>query len=148
MLNPPFIIYTHHNNLKCLLEAKHLNPLQARWTMFFSRFKFQISYRPGSKNSRVNALYRMYSTQDEKSPDEPILPKSIFSNPIQWKFISANAPTTVRRVVHRTACTYHRLNVPTSWIPYTVLWAMVTWGPMELSRFSRRASGCPQWQQI
>ncbi|MGL5294268.1 MAG: Ty3/Gypsy family RNase HI domain-containing protein, partial [Aeromonas sp.] len=44
----PFLIYTDHKNLQYFKEAKPLNPRQAHWAMFFTRFQFQISYRPGT----------------------------------------------------------------------------------------------------
>lgn len=56
----PFTIYTDYKNLQYVREAKRLNSQQARWALFFTRFNFQISYRPGSKNSRADALSRIY----------------------------------------------------------------------------------------
>jgi len=52
----PFIIWTNHKNLTYIREAKKLNPRQARWALFFNCFEFILSYRPGSKNSKPNAL--------------------------------------------------------------------------------------------
>ncbi|KAI3355594.1 hypothetical protein L3Q82_018423 [Scortum barcoo] len=42
----PFIVWTDHKNLEYLKSAKRLNSRQARWALFFSRFRFTLSYRP------------------------------------------------------------------------------------------------------
>ncbi|KAL0186184.1 hypothetical protein M9458_017854, partial [Cirrhinus mrigala] len=52
----PFTLITDHKNLQYLREARRLNPRQARWALFFTRFNFTISYRPGSKNTVADAL--------------------------------------------------------------------------------------------
>uniref|UniRef100_A0A8C5M9T8 Gypsy retrotransposon integrase-like protein 1 n=1 Tax=Leptobrachium leishanense TaxID=445787 RepID=A0A8C5M9T8_9ANUR len=56
----PFSILTDHKNLIYLSEAKRLNPRQARWALFLTRFDFLITYRPGSKNVKADALSRQY----------------------------------------------------------------------------------------
>ncbi|KAK3550994.1 hypothetical protein QTP70_011447 [Hemibagrus guttatus] len=40
----PFMVLTDHKNLEYLWAAKRLNPRQARWALFFTRFNFTISY--------------------------------------------------------------------------------------------------------
>ncbi|KAL0173126.1 hypothetical protein M9458_033437, partial [Cirrhinus mrigala] len=40
----PFTIITDYKNLQYLREARHLNPRQARWALFFTRFNFKITY--------------------------------------------------------------------------------------------------------
>ncbi|KAK3535291.1 hypothetical protein QTP70_007437 [Hemibagrus guttatus] len=52
----PFVILTDHKNLEYLRAVKRLNPRQARWALFFIRFHFTISYCPGSKNVKADAL--------------------------------------------------------------------------------------------
>ncbi|KAK3527107.1 hypothetical protein QTP86_010887, partial [Hemibagrus guttatus] len=52
----PFLVLTDHKNLEYLRDAKRLNPRQARWALFFTRFNFTIYYRPGSKNVKADAL--------------------------------------------------------------------------------------------
>ncbi|KAI3368620.1 hypothetical protein L3Q82_025630 [Scortum barcoo] len=39
----PFIVWTDHKNLQYLKSAKRLNSRQARWALFFSRFRFTLS---------------------------------------------------------------------------------------------------------
>lgn len=51
--NHPFLIITDHRNLAYLQEAKRLNPRQARLALFFYHFKFSVTYRPVSKNGKV-----------------------------------------------------------------------------------------------
>ncbi|KAL0199895.1 hypothetical protein M9458_003082, partial [Cirrhinus mrigala] len=80
----PFQVLTDHKNLQYLRDAKRLTPRQARWALFFTRFQFSISYRPGAKNVRADALSRIHSTEETQEPTEPILSEKIFVNPIQW----------------------------------------------------------------
>ncbi|KAI3377761.1 hypothetical protein L3Q82_008904, partial [Scortum barcoo] len=42
-----FIVWTDDKNLQYLRSAKRQNSHQARWPLFFSRFQFSLSYRPG-----------------------------------------------------------------------------------------------------
>lgn len=48
-----FVVWTDHTNLIYIKAAKHLNSRQARWALFFTRFDFLLSYRPGSKNIKA-----------------------------------------------------------------------------------------------
>ncbi len=80
----PFVVYTDHLNLEYLREANRLNPRQARWALFFTRFYFAISYRPGTKNTKADALSRLHSPDDLSETPEPILPSSLIVSPIQW----------------------------------------------------------------
>ena len=45
----PFLAWTDHKNLEYIRTAKRLNSRQARWELFFNRFDFTLSYRPGSR---------------------------------------------------------------------------------------------------
>ncbi|CAJ0965615.1 unnamed protein product [Ranitomeya imitator] len=54
------VVLTDHKNLTYLESAKRLNPRQARWSLFFARFDFVISYLPGSKNVKADALSRSF----------------------------------------------------------------------------------------
>ncbi len=81
--NHPFTVITDHKNLQYLHEAKRLNPRQARWALFFTRFEFVITYRPGNRNCKADALSRLHST-DAPSDPEPILPPALIVSPILW----------------------------------------------------------------
>ncbi|KAK3511404.1 hypothetical protein QTP70_007228 [Hemibagrus guttatus] len=80
----PFTVLTDHKNLEYLRAAKRLNPRQARWALFFTRFNVTISYRPGSKNTKVDTLSRMFAPKESPETPEPILPENIIVNPITW----------------------------------------------------------------
>ena len=58
----PFLIWTDHRNLVYIRAARRLNPRQARWAMFFTRFVFT---RPGSQNAKADALSRLYDTEEQ-----------------------------------------------------------------------------------
>uniref|UniRef100_A0A8C6M778 Gypsy retrotransposon integrase-like protein 1 n=1 Tax=Nothobranchius furzeri TaxID=105023 RepID=A0A8C6M778_NOTFU len=79
----PFIIWTDHKNLIYLKEAKRLNPRQYRWSLFFYRFNLVLSYRPGSKNVKPDALSRQYASEDETTPCT-ILPTSCIVAGVTW----------------------------------------------------------------
>ncbi|KAK3562094.1 hypothetical protein QTP86_027217, partial [Hemibagrus guttatus] len=80
----PFLVLTDHKNLEYLQAAKRLNPRQARWALFFTRFEFSISYRPGSKNTKADALSRMFAPEESPETPEPILPADLIVSPITW----------------------------------------------------------------
>ncbi len=77
--NHPFEVITDYKSLQYLREAKLLNPIQAQWALFFTRFNFTVTYSPGHKNTKADALSRIHS------PDpvpEPLLPPDLFVRPI------------------------------------------------------------------
>ncbi|KAK3506444.1 hypothetical protein QTP70_017063 [Hemibagrus guttatus] len=76
--NHPFEVITDHRNLQYLREAKRLNPRQARWALFFTRFNFCVTYRPGNKNTKADALSRIHSPDPMPEQLEPILPPDLF----------------------------------------------------------------------
>ncbi|XP_051727379.1 differentially expressed in FDCP 8 homolog isoform X1 [Ctenopharyngodon idella] len=80
----PFQVITDHKNLEYIKSAKRLNPRQARWSLFFTRFQFTVTYRPGSKNSKADALSRRHDHPQAENQPESILPLSIIIAPITW----------------------------------------------------------------
>ncbi|KAK3517182.1 hypothetical protein QTP70_000778 [Hemibagrus guttatus] len=90
----PFIVLTDHKNLEYLRAAKRLNPRKARWALFFTRFKFTISYRPGLKNVKADALSWLYSPDIANDNPEPILPEKLFASPISWSEDTLPQPDT------------------------------------------------------
>lgn len=74
----PFVVWTDHKNLvlEYLKSARRLNPRQARWAMFFTIFNFTLSYVPGSRNGKADALSRLYQPIDTEEQPVPILPPS------------------------------------------------------------------------
>uniref|UniRef100_A0A669DIS8 ribonuclease H n=1 Tax=Oreochromis niloticus TaxID=8128 RepID=A0A669DIS8_ORENI len=61
----PFVVWTDHKNLEYIRSAKRLNARQARWALFFTRFCFTITYRPGSRDVKPNALSRQFTTSED-----------------------------------------------------------------------------------
>lgn len=84
----PFTVLTDHKNLEYLRTAKCLNPRQARWSLFFTRFDFSVTYRPGSKNTKADALSRQFEEEDIPIDPEPILPFHVVVAPIQWDIMT------------------------------------------------------------
>ncbi len=48
----PFTVLIDHRNLEYIRSAKRLNPQQARWSLFFSRFDFKVTYRPDPRTAK------------------------------------------------------------------------------------------------
>lgn len=80
-----FIILTDHKNLEYLRSAKHLNPRQARWALFFTRFRFTVTYRPGSMNTKANALSRQTIPT---AIHDNIIPENLLVAPVQWDIMT------------------------------------------------------------
>ncbi|KAL0146463.1 hypothetical protein M9458_058231 [Cirrhinus mrigala] len=80
----PFQVITDHKNLEYIRGVKRLSPCQARWALFFTRFQFTVTYRPGSKNSKADALSRRYDRPIKPLKPEPILPPTVILAPISW----------------------------------------------------------------
>ena len=118
----PFIVWMDHKNLEYVRTAKRLNSRQARWALFFNRFNFCLSYRPGAKNGKPDALSRIYSP--DPSPEVPsnILPSSCMVGAVTWgiegKVLRANANVTPPR-----GCPPNRLFVPPDLRSQVIHWA-------------------------
>ncbi|KAK3520690.1 hypothetical protein QTP70_030553, partial [Hemibagrus guttatus] len=92
----PFLVLTNHKNLEYFRATKRLNPRQARWALFFTRFDFTISYRPGSKNTRADALSRLFAPEENPDVPETILLERVIVSPITWSeetLLPTNAST-------------------------------------------------------
>ena len=57
--NHPFLIWADHQHLEYIRAARRLKPRQASWAMFFTWFRFTLSYSPGSQNVKADALSRL-----------------------------------------------------------------------------------------
>ncbi|KAI2656914.1 Transposon Tf2-6 polyprotein [Labeo rohita] len=84
----PFTILTDHRNLEYLRSARVMNHRQARWSLFFTRFHFEITYRPGSQNTKADALSRIHEPDHTVSPPESILPPSVIVAPVAWDLMT------------------------------------------------------------
>ncbi len=108
----PFIVWTDHQNVEYIRSAKRLNARQARWALFFGRFEFSISFRPGSKNLKPDALSRQFCSSRGPSTTENILPQHCVVGSATWGVEQAvrralfhvtrpaRAPEVVRPAVH------------------------------------------------
>ncbi|KAI4805924.1 hypothetical protein KUCAC02_010517 [Chaenocephalus aceratus] len=83
--NHPFIVWTDHKNLSYLRSARRLNSRQARWALFLGRFNFTLTYRPGSRNVKADALSRQFASPVEDSRDATILPSSCVVGAARWE---------------------------------------------------------------
>uniref|UniRef100_A0A8C6K7U4 Gypsy retrotransposon integrase-like protein 1 n=1 Tax=Nothobranchius furzeri TaxID=105023 RepID=A0A8C6K7U4_NOTFU len=124
----PVIVWTDHKNLSYLQSAKRLNPRQFRWSLFFSRFNFVITYRPGTRNVKPDALSRQFSPDDPSEAPEPILPATCLVGSLTWD---------IERQIHKAQETEpdpgggppNRLYVPASVRSQVIRWS-------HCSRFS------------
>ena len=81
----PFVVWTDHKNLSYLRSAKRLNSRQARWALFLGRFNFILTYRPGSRNTKPDALSRQSVPEKSCSEPETILPHSCVVAAATWE---------------------------------------------------------------
>lgn len=75
-----FLALKDHQNLEYLHEALQLNPRQACWRLFFTRFNF-IILSTGAKNIKADVCLISIPSETQ---DEPILPPKIIFSLIQW----------------------------------------------------------------
>jgi hypothetical protein len=54
----PLQLITDHKNLEYFMTKKLLNCKQAHWSVFLTRFDYEIVYRPGKSNGKADALTR------------------------------------------------------------------------------------------
>lgn len=61
-----------------------MNPRQACWSLFFTRFYFSVKYRPGNKNLKVDALSHRDDTDQGDQTSVSILSPTVFIAQISW----------------------------------------------------------------
>ncbi len=84
----PFTVLTDHRNLEYLRSAKRLNHRQARWPLFFTRLDFSVTYRPGTQNTKADALSRLHESSIVPLTHESIISPTIILAPIQWDIMT------------------------------------------------------------
>ncbi|KAL0163498.1 hypothetical protein M9458_039251 [Cirrhinus mrigala] len=89
----PFTVWTVHQNLTVIRQTKQLNPRQAQWALFFEHFNFHLSYRPGSKNTKADALSHQHQKDTITSEPAPVLPSHIILAPIRQELPPSDTPT-------------------------------------------------------
>lgn len=81
----PFFVWTNHRNLEYLQTTKRLNVRQARWALFLNCFNFHLSFRPGTKNLKADALSRIHCVDSGPSEPEYVLPRTCILGAIRWE---------------------------------------------------------------
>uniref|UniRef100_A0A8C7WWZ3 Gypsy retrotransposon integrase-like protein 1 n=1 Tax=Oryzias sinensis TaxID=183150 RepID=A0A8C7WWZ3_9TELE len=118
----PFVVWTDHKNLDYIRNAKRLNSRQARWRLFFDRFSFVLSYRPGSKNIKPDALSRRFDPAPVAKTPESILPLSCVVGAVSWQ-IESEVKQANSGVQMPSGCPKNRLFVPQSLRSRVIHWA-------------------------
>ncbi|KAI3360946.1 hypothetical protein L3Q82_013152 [Scortum barcoo] len=100
---------------------RRLNPRQARWALFLSRFEFTLTYRPGSHNTKPDALSRQFSL--DTSPSEPasILPPSCIVGAASWD-IETRVQEALKDHPAPNNCPKDRLFVPSNLRSLVLQW--------------------------
>ena len=118
----PFVVLTDHKNLTYLRSAKRLCPRQSRWALFFTRFNFSISFKPGAQNVRADALSRQFHEPSSPSQaPETILPASCFIGAVTWE-IEAQVTQAQVDEPDPGGGPSNRLFVPTTMRPKVLEW--------------------------
>ena len=118
----PFLVWTDHKNLEYLKKAKRLNACQARWALFFTRFNFTLSYRPGTKNTKPDALSRLFSAEGNGQSDSTILPLSCVVGAVSWEVEAQVLQANVNNPPP-AGCPPNRLFVPNHLHSQVIHWA-------------------------
>lgn len=84
-VDQPFVVWTDHKNLEYIRSAKRLNPRQARWALFFGRFNFALTYRPGSRNVKPDALSRLFEKEERIAEPDTIIPRTCVIGAAIWE---------------------------------------------------------------
>ncbi|KAM9506098.1 uncharacterized protein ACWYII_048073 isoform 2-T2 [Salvelinus alpinus] len=118
----PFVVWTDHKNLEYIRSAKRLNARQARWALFFARFEFEISYRPGNKNTKPDALSRLFSSPVVSTEPEGILPEGRVVGLTVWG-IERQVKQALTHTASPRACPRNLLFAPVSTRLAVLQWA-------------------------
>lgn len=139
-----FLILTDHKNFEYLRYAKRLNPRQTRWALVFTLFDFTVTYHPGSKNTKADALSRQHDGSNPIKPEETLLPESLFVAPIQWDIMTelaqANSQENLPPNTPLIEALYRRISVRKCHSRFTPLSAPVILEFLPLFTFFRTVS--------
>ncbi len=117
----PFLVWTDHKNLEYIRSARRLNARQARWALYFGRFNFSLSYQPGSKNTKPDALSRLFEGPGRDAAPDTILPKWVVVGSLSWD-VERRVEKAVREGEVPRGCPEGRLFVPAALRPEVLRW--------------------------
>uniref|UniRef100_A0A674MXQ5 Gypsy retrotransposon integrase-like protein 1 n=1 Tax=Takifugu rubripes TaxID=31033 RepID=A0A674MXQ5_TAKRU len=118
----PFIVWTDHKNLTYLRNAKRLSSRQARWALFLGRFRFTLTYRPGSRNLKPDALSRQFASEPGEMDPDPILPLSCILGAASWQ-VEERVREAQQSAPDPGGCPPNRLFVPVAVRSEVLHWA-------------------------
>ncbi|TWW58269.1 Retrovirus-related Pol polyprotein from transposon 17.6 [Takifugu flavidus] len=119
----PFLVWTDHKNLEYIRSARRLNSRQARWSLFFTRFNFSLSYRPGSRNVKPDALSRQFlGTEDTALNPDTILPAPCLVASLTWE-VEERVKAALENQPGPSSCPPDRLFVPDGLRSDVLQWA-------------------------
>ncbi len=117
----PFLVWTDHKNLEYIRSAKRMSSRQAHWALFFGRFNCTLSYRPGLKNVKPNALSRQFEGPEGELTAKAILPEGVVVGALSWG-IEWRVEEAGRGVHVLGGCPASRLPVPAALLPEFFQW--------------------------
>ncbi|KAI2645969.1 Transposon Tf2-6 polyprotein [Labeo rohita] len=89
---------------------------------FFGRFDFSISYRPGSKNTKPDALSRVFDRSECLSTPERIIPERLVISALTWE-VETKVRAALEGVMPLSGCPPGRLFVPENLRSDFIQWA-------------------------
>ncbi|KAI3361840.1 hypothetical protein L3Q82_002169 [Scortum barcoo] len=118
-----FWLWTDHKNLEYIRSAKTLNSRQAGWLLFLTRFNFTLSYRPGSRNVKPDALSCQFQRDEDVAPcPDTIISSSHLVALLTWE-IEERVKAAQESQPGPSACPQYRLFVPPSLRSDVLQWA-------------------------
>lgn len=119
-----FLVLTDHKNLEYMKKAKRLNSRQV-----FSRFRFTLSFRPGSQNTKLDALSHMFEPEPATKEPETILPLDCVVGWVSWQ-IPGRVPQ--QSVVRTGSAAAPGPSVGTQFITHMSPWGQTKQSPVGL----------------
>lgn len=109
--------------MEYIQSAKRLNSRQARWSLFFTRFDFSVSYRPGSRNIKPDALsHQSAGIESPAQEPETILPSTTLVAPLTWE-VEERVKAALEDQPSPSSCPPNRLFVPSALRSDVLQWA-------------------------
>ena len=126
-----------------------LNSHQARWTLFFNRFDFVLSYRPGSQNTKPDALSHLFNPEPTAKEPESILQLNHVVGAMTWQ-IESEVKRANGENPTPSGCPVNRLFVPVNMCQQVIDWAHCSPAIRESKELCMpfpRGFGGPPWSE-